>query len=64
MERYSRSLTIAGLATLILASGLIWLLLSEPVALAAAVDHGALTLVAAAMSRALVSAITTLVRYL
>lgn len=64
MERYSRSLTIAGLLTAALASGLIWLLLSEPVALAAAMDNGDLTLVARAMGRALVSAITTLVRYL
>ncbi|HEX7070774.1 MAG TPA: hypothetical protein VF190_08205 [Rhodothermales bacterium] len=64
MGRYSLSLTIAGLVTLVLASGLIWLLLSEPVALAAALDAGDLSLVADAMRRALVSAITTLVRYL
>ena len=64
MERYSRSLMIAGLATLTVAAGLIWLLLSEPVALAAAVDHGDITVIAAAMGRAIVSAITTLVRYL
>jgi hypothetical protein len=62
--RYSLSLAIAGLATLMAASLLIWLLLYEPVALAGAFERGDVTLVAEALGRALLSGLKVLVQYL
>lgn len=64
LERMSLPLTIAGLATFVAASVLIWLLLYEPVALAGAVEHGEISLVAEAIGRALINGLQVLVRYL
>ena len=64
LGRMSLPLTIAGLATLAVASTLIWLLLYEPVALAGAVNDGDITAVAQAIGSALVKTLAALVRYL
>jgi hypothetical protein len=64
MGRMSLPLTIAGLATLAVASMLIWLLLYQPVALAGAVNDGDIRLVAQAIGTALVKTLVALVRYL
>jgi hypothetical protein len=64
LGRMSLPLTIAGLATLAVASTLIWLLLYEPVALAGAVNAGDITVVAQAIGSALVKTLAALVRYL
>jgi hypothetical protein len=64
LGRFSLTLTIAGIVTLVVASTLIWLLLYEPVALAGAVDQGDLTVVAEAIGTALLRTVAVLVRYL
>jgi hypothetical protein len=64
LGRMSLPLTIAGLATLAVASTLIWLLLYQPVALAGAVTDGDITVVAQAIGTALVKTLVALVRYL
>ena len=64
LGRFSLSLTIAGIVTLVFASTLIWLLLYAPVALAGAVDHGDLSAVAQAIGNALLNTVAALVRYL
>jgi hypothetical protein len=61
--RLSLPLTVAGLATVLLASALIWLLLHEPVALADAVEQGDLSFVVEALGRALVSGLAVLFKY-
>ena len=63
LGRFSLSLTIAGIVTLIFASTLIWLLLYAPVALAGAVDHGDLSAVAQAIGTALLKTVAALVKY-
>jgi hypothetical protein len=64
LGRFSLSLTIAGIATLTIASMLIWLLLYEPVALAGALDQGDLSVVAQALGTALLKTVAALFRYL
>ena len=64
LGRFSLSLTIAGIVTLVFASMLIWLLLYAPVALAGAVDQGDLTVVAQAIGTALLKTVAALFRYL
>ena len=64
LGRFSLSLTIAGIDTLVFASTLIWLLLYAPVALAGAVDHGDLSPVAQAIGTALLKTVAALVKYL
>lgn len=64
LGRFSLSLTIAGIVTLMAASMLIWLLLYAPVALAGAVDHGDLAAVAEAIGTALLKTVAALFRYL
>jgi hypothetical protein len=61
--RLSLPLAVAGLATLVAASVLIWMLLNEPVALADAIEHGDLTVAVEALGRALVSGLEVLFRY-
>ena len=63
LGRFSLSLTIAGIGTLV-ASMLIWLLLYEPVALAGALDQGDLSVVAQAIGTALLKTVAALVHYL
>lgn len=62
--RVSLSLVITGLATLAAALLLIWLVLSEPVAVANAVDEGSLSSMLALIGRTLATAARALVRYL
>ena len=64
LGRFSLSLSIAGIATLTIASMLIWLLLYEPVALAGALDQGDLSVVAQALGTALLKTVAALFRYL
>jgi hypothetical protein len=64
LERFSLSLTIAGIGTLAIASMLIWLLLYQPVALAGALDQGDLSVVAQAIGTALLKTVAALFRYL
>ena len=64
LGRFSLSLTIAGIVTLVVASMLIWLLLYEPVALAGALDQGDLSVVAQALGTALLKTVAALFRYL
>jgi hypothetical protein len=64
LGRFSLSLTIAGIVTLVVASMLIWLLLYAPVALAGAVDQGDLTVVAQAIGTALLKTVVALFKYL
>jgi hypothetical protein len=61
--RLSLPLTVAGLATVLLASALIWLLLHEPVALADAVEQRDVAVVVEALGRALLSGLAVLFRY-
>ena len=64
LGRFSLSLTIAGIVTLLAASTLIWLLLYAPAALAGAVDQGDITVVAQALGTALLKTVAALIRYL
>jgi hypothetical protein len=61
--RLSLPLTVAGLATVLLPSAFIWLLLHEPVALADAIELGDASLVLEALGRALVSGLAALFKY-
>lgn len=61
--RLSLPLTVAGVATIVAASVLIWMLLNEPVALADAIEHGDLTVAVEALGRALISGLKVLFRY-
>jgi len=63
--RISISLAVAGMTTGVLVAGMmIWLLLNEPVALAGAIDHGDLSLVAEAVGNALVRGLRFIAAYL
>ncbi len=53
MSRYSMAMAIAGTVTLLVASLIVWLLVTEPVALATAVNEQELTDLAYAVGRAL-----------
>ena len=64
LGRHSLSLTVAGLATVIAASLLIWLVLYEPVTLARALEQGDGLVVLELIGRTLASAFWSLVRYL
>ena len=64
LGRLSLTLTITGLAIVLMASGLIWLLVYEPVAIADALERGDMTLALEALGRALVTTLRTLVRYI
>jgi hypothetical protein len=64
MSRYSIAMAVAGSATLVVASLLVWLLVTEPVALATAVHEHDLTELAQAIGQALVAGFKALVEYL
>lgn len=64
MSRYSLAMAIAGTTTLMVASMLVWLLLTEPVALATAVNDHDLTELALAIGRALADGIKAIAEYL
>jgi hypothetical protein len=64
MSRYSLAMAIAGTTTLVVASLLVWLLLTEPVALATAVNDHDLTDLALAIGRALADGIRAIAEYL
>ena len=64
MSRYSFAMALAGSVTLVVASLLVWLLLTEPVALATAVHEHDLTELAEALGQALAAGFRALVEYL
>jgi hypothetical protein len=64
MSGLSIAVTAVGLLTILLASTLVWLLLSEPVALATAVDDPTLVELAYAVGRAIVDGVKALVELL
>lgn len=64
MSRYSIAMAVAGSVTLVVVSLLVWLLVTEPVALATAVHEHDLTELAQAIGQALVAGFKALVEYL
>jgi len=64
LGRYSLAMAIAGTLTVLIASILIWLLVSEPVALATAVGDHDMTALAQAIGHALAEGFKAIVRYL
>ena len=64
LGRYSLAITITGTLTVLAASMLVWLLLTEPVALATAVGDHDLTALAQAVGHALAATFKAIVRYL
>ena len=64
MSRYSLAMALAGSITLVVASLLVWLLVTEPVALATAVHEHDLTELAEAIGEALAAGFKALVEYL
>jgi hypothetical protein len=64
MSRYSFAMALAGSVTLVVASMLVWLLVTEPVALATAVHDHDLTELAEALGQALAAGFRALVEYL
>lgn len=61
---YQTSMLVTGVATLVAATMLVWLFLTEPVALASAVADQDLSELARAVGRAIRSSLETIVRYL
>ena len=64
LGRYSLAVAITTVVTVLIASALIWLLVSEPVALATAVNDGDVTALAKAVGSALLAGLQALARYL
>jgi uncharacterized membrane-anchored protein len=64
LTRYSLAVAITAGLTVLVASMLIWLVVSEPVALATAVGDRDLTALAEAIGKAIVAGFHTLARYL
>jgi hypothetical protein len=64
LSRYSVAMAVTGTFTVLVASLLVWLLVTEPVALATAVQDRDLTQLAEAISQALVAGFKALVEYL
>ena len=64
LSRYSIAMAIAGTATVLVASLLVWLLVTEPVALATAVHDHDLTQLAEAIGQALAAGFRAIVEYL
>lgn len=64
MSRYSIAMAVAGTVTVLVASLLVWLLVTEPVALATAVETHDLTELAEAIGQAIVAGFKALVEYL
>jgi hypothetical protein len=64
LSRYSVAMAVTGTFTVLVASLLVWLLVTEPVALATAVHDQDLTRLAEAIGQALVAGFKALVEYL
>ena len=64
LGRYSLAMAITTVATVLVACTLIWLLVSEPVALATAVNDGDMTALAKAVGSAVLAGLQALARYL
>jgi hypothetical protein len=64
LGRYSLAVAITTTVTVLVASMLIWLLFSEPVALATAVGDGDFTALARAVGNAILAGFQALARYL
>jgi hypothetical protein len=64
LGRYSLAMAITTVVTVLIACTLIWLLVSEPVALATAVNEGDVTALAKAVGSALIAGLQALARYL
>ena len=64
MTRYSLAMAIAGTLTLMVASLIVWLVVTEPVALATALNEQDLTDLAQAIGRALAAGLKAIAEYL
>jgi hypothetical protein len=64
LGRYSLAMAITTVFTVLVACTLIWLLVSEPVALATAVNDGDVTALAKAVGSALMAGLQALARYI
>ena len=64
LSRYPVAMAVTGTFTVLVASLLVWLLVTEPVALATAVHEHDLTELAEAIGQALVAGFRALVEYL
>jgi hypothetical protein len=64
LGRYSLAMAITTVVTVLVACMLIWLLVSEPVALATAVNDGDVTALAKAVGSALLAGLQALARYI
>jgi hypothetical protein len=64
LGRYSLAMAVTTVATVLVACTLIWLLVSEPVALATAVNDGDVTALAKAVGGAILAGLQALARYL
>ena len=64
MTRYSLAMAIAGTLTLVVASMIVWLVVTEPVALATALNERDLTDLAQAIGRALAAGLKAIAEYL
>jgi hypothetical protein len=64
LGRYSLAMAITTVATVLVACTLIWLVVSEPVALATAVNDGDMTALAKAVGSAVLAGLQALARYL
>ena len=64
LGRYSLAMAITAVVTALIACTLIWLVVSEPVALATAVNDGDVTALAKAVGNALMAGLRALARYL
>jgi hypothetical protein len=64
MSRYSLAMAIAGTMTVVVASLLVWLVVTEPVALANALNQHDLTDLAYAIGRALAAGFKVIAEYL
>ena len=64
MSRYSLAMALAGTLTLMVASLILWLVVTEPVALATALNDQDLTDLAQAIGRALAAGLRAIAEYL
>lgn len=64
LGRYSLAMAITAVVTALIACTLIWLVVSEPVALATAVNDGDVTALAKAVGNVLLAGLQALARYL
>jgi hypothetical protein len=64
LGRYSLAVAITTVITVLIACTLIWLVVSEPVALATAVNEGDVTALAKALGSALLAGLQALATYL